>query len=108
MNRLENAGNDVLQRRFPKVDQTDLVHRPTDSTSTGAVHSSCTNSRPNCEFCSELFDSPDTRFGNLYGASVRRTVLDENGFVALPTIGQLFEASMLVLPKIHVERMADL
>lgn len=63
---------------------------------------------PECEFCSELINAPGHRFGNLYGPSISRAVLQHNGFVAIPTIGQLFEASMLVLPDEHIERMADL
>jgi diadenosine tetraphosphate (Ap4A) HIT family hydrolase len=62
----------------------------------------------NCEFCSELANPVDSRFKKLYGSVVSRTVVKDNGFVVMPTIGQLFEASMLVLPEQHIERMADL
>lgn len=63
---------------------------------------------PSCEFCSEFSNPIDSRFGKIYGSAVSRTVFKENGFVVLPTIGQLFEGSMLVLPDEHIERIADL
>ncbi|TWT68816.1 hypothetical protein Pan14r_10630 [Crateriforma conspicua] len=37
-----------------------------------------------------------------------RIVLETDGFVALPTIGQLFSGSMLILPRRHTERFSDL
>ena len=60
-----------------------------------------------CEFCDEFSGKSQNRFSQIYGG-LSRTIIRENGFVAVPTIGQLFPGSMLVLPVSHVERMADL
>jgi diadenosine tetraphosphate (Ap4A) HIT family hydrolase len=61
-----------------------------------------------CEFCFEFADASG-RFRTLYGdfASSRIVARSEN-FVALPTLGQLFPGSLLVLPERHVETCAAL
>jgi diadenosine tetraphosphate (Ap4A) HIT family hydrolase len=84
------------------------MHQPTNRTSARNYNRRFIDSVTDCEFCAELHDPVQSRFANLYGSQVSRTVLDEKEFVVLPTIGQLFEASMLILPSQHVERMADL
>ena len=61
-----------------------------------------------CEFCDELRDPARSRFGSIYGSAVSRIVIRKRGFVAQPTLGQIFEGSMLILPESHVETMAQL
>lgn len=56
-----------------------------------------------CEFCDELRGDPSARFPRLYGPNVNRVVAETKHFVALPTIGQIFEGSLLVLPREHIE-----
>ncbi|TWU19510.1 HIT family protein [Allorhodopirellula heiligendammensis] len=62
-----------------------------------------------CEFCDELAGVLSSRFANLYRNDLQtRVVLENDAFVALPTIGQLFAGSLLILPRRHAERLADL
>lgn len=60
-----------------------------------------------CEFCDELEGRADARFPSLYqGLEGSRILFETNHFVVIPTIGQLFRGSMLVLPREHVETSA--
>jgi diadenosine tetraphosphate (Ap4A) HIT family hydrolase len=62
-----------------------------------------------CEYCCELLTPKQSRFSSLYGLHTQsRIVYEQNNFVAMPTLGQLFKGSLLIFPKEHVERMADL
>ncbi|UUO07861.1 hypothetical protein M4951_05990 [Blastopirellula sp. J2-11] len=62
-----------------------------------------------CEFCDELSGASDSRFQRIYGQDLLdRTVFESDSLVAWPTIGQLFPKSILILPRRHVERFADL
>lgn len=62
----------------------------------------------NCEFCEE-FAGRSPRFENLYGklASTRIIARTEH-FVVIPTLGQLFPGSLLLLPVDHVETCSSL
>jgi diadenosine tetraphosphate (Ap4A) HIT family hydrolase len=61
-----------------------------------------------CEFCQE-FGGHSPRFENLYGRLARtRIVARTDRFVALPTLGQLFTGSLLLLPVSHLETCAHL
>lgn len=74
------------------------------------VHSSL-NSRNvlACDFCAELSGRGESIFARLYaGLLASRVVARQNSFVALPTIGQVFPGSLLVLPEDHVETLASL
>jgi diadenosine tetraphosphate (Ap4A) HIT family hydrolase len=67
------------------------------------------NSSMKCDFCAELSSRLDTHFHSIYaGLLESRISLRQGGFAALPTVGQLFEGSYLVIPTNHVERYADL
>ena len=60
-----------------------------------------------CDFCAELSGRRETIFARLYsGILESRIVLRSSGFAALPTIGQIFTGSLLVLPEEHVETLA--
>ena len=62
-----------------------------------------------CEFCQELAGYAGSRFRRIYGETlVSRTVIESTTFVVWPTIGQLLPKSILILPRHHVERFADL
>lgn len=62
-----------------------------------------------CEFCEEIIDSKIGSFYEIYnGTSSSRIIYEDHNFVILPTIGQLFKYSLLVIPKEHVERLSDL
>ena len=62
-----------------------------------------------CEFCEELVQPGQSRFARIYGSSTHGRLLAASaGFVAMPTLGQLFTHSLLVLPVAHVETLATL
>jgi len=62
-----------------------------------------------CEFCQELQGLPGNRFGAMYaGIAASRIVAQTEHFVVLPTIGQLFAGSLLILPRVHKETCAEL
>lgn len=61
-----------------------------------------------CEFCIELGGRPGARFANIYPQLGSRVLLREDGLVALPTLGQLFPGSLLLMPEQHYETCADL
>lgn len=59
-----------------------------------------------CEFCQE-FAGRSPRFESYYGRLVpTRIIARTDRFVALPTLGQLFTGSLLLLPVDHVETCA--
>jgi len=61
-----------------------------------------------CEFCQELRDAASSRFHRLYGGRVEsRVIARGHGLLAMPTLGQIFPHSLLVLPEEHKETMAD-
>jgi len=61
-----------------------------------------------CEFCDE-FAGRGGAFSSLYvNVLSERIVARRDGFVAFPTIGQLFPRYLLVAPIAHVERFASL
>jgi diadenosine tetraphosphate (Ap4A) HIT family hydrolase len=62
----------------------------------------------NCEFCVEIKAKELSRFNEIYIKKLNTRVVDyENDFLAMPTLGQIIEGSMLILPQYHVETMAD-
>lgn len=61
-----------------------------------------------CEFCDEFTNPKSSRFEQIYGSVVKsRIVANQGAFVAMPTIGQLFRGSLLILPVDHFETMAE-
>lgn len=61
-----------------------------------------------CEFCAE-FGGAGSLFEAIYGSVLSsRVVLEEDGFAVMPSIGQVFPGSLMVLPRAHIERFADL
>jgi diadenosine tetraphosphate (Ap4A) HIT family hydrolase len=62
-----------------------------------------------CEFCLEFGDVGLSRFHKIYrGSPSTRVVVRQGDVVALPTLGQLFTGSFLVLPVQHFDTSADL
>lgn len=62
-----------------------------------------------CEFCEELNLGRHSRFHRVYkGSASSRVVGATERFVAIPTVGQLFTGSLLVLPVRHAETSAQL
>ena len=63
----------------------------------------------NCEFCDEFRYPASSRFAQIYAPhAVDRVVAQRGNLVAMPTIGQLFPGSLLVMPITHTETMASL
>jgi diadenosine tetraphosphate (Ap4A) HIT family hydrolase len=64
----------------------------------------------NCEFCKELNDnSNDATFSKIYSGLIdSRIIFETDNFRVIPTLGQLFENSLLIISKAHVETMAEL
>lgn len=63
----------------------------------------------NCEFCAEFAGIRKSRFSEIYGSSFQsRVVTRTEHFVAIPTLGQIFDGSLLVLPVEHVETCAKI
>jgi diadenosine tetraphosphate (Ap4A) HIT family hydrolase len=61
-----------------------------------------------CEFCSELGQVSTSRFATIYGPVLNSRIVAQAGdCVAMPTLGQLFRGSLLVLPVKHIETMAE-
>lgn len=62
-----------------------------------------------CEFCQELQALPGNRFQEIYRDIVdSRIVAQTSHFVAMPTIGQIFPGTTLILPRKHEETCAGL
>lgn len=61
--------------------------------------------REGCEFCTELAGEP-SRFPSIYGIQ-NRVVARFGEIVALPSIGQLFPGTLLLLPRFHIETFAS-
>src|SRR5687767_8976601 len=60
-----------------------------------------------CEFCAELRNPQASRFGVMYASLLTTRVVRETpSFVVLPTVGQMFAGSMLIIPREHVETLA--
>ncbi len=62
----------------------------------------------NCEFCSELNEhSLDSSFLKIYSGLIDNRVIFETAkFRVLPTLGQMFQNSLLIVSKEHIETMA--
>lgn len=62
-----------------------------------------------CEFCLEFSESDASRFALAYGGTTgSRIIAKQEGVVVLPTLGQLFAGSLLILPLAHFETAADM
>ena len=62
-----------------------------------------------CEFCAEFQTDGPSRFRSSYqGLASHRILARSDGFVAMPTIGQMLEGSVLILPVAHHETCAAL
>ena len=63
-----------------------------------------------CEFCEELSNPESSRFAKMYASAfLENRILAQHGeFIAIPTIGQLFPGSLLILTKSHIETMSTI
>lgn len=90
------------------VDQTAKENRVMKALGNKSPEYSSTLRVSGCEFCDELTDPRSSRFGRIYGPTeTSRIVATYDAFVVMPTIGQLFRSSLLILPVDHFETMAE-
>jgi diadenosine tetraphosphate (Ap4A) HIT family hydrolase len=61
-----------------------------------------------CEFCLASVEGRSNRFSAIYPHLTSRIVAETEHFVAMPTIGQLFLGSLLILPRTHIETSAKM
>jgi len=62
-----------------------------------------------CEFCREFEESETSFFAHTYAGSARSRIIEKRGgIVVLPTIGQLFTGSLLIMPLEHFETAAQM
>lgn len=61
-----------------------------------------------CDFCRELAGSPTNAFARIYGPSANRVLFRSDTFVVIPSLGQIVEGYLLVLPIEHSKALADL
>jgi diadenosine tetraphosphate (Ap4A) HIT family hydrolase len=61
-----------------------------------------------CEFCLAENEGKSNRFSHIYPNLPSRIVAETEHFVAMPSIGQLFFGSLVVLPRTHIETSAKL
>ena len=62
-----------------------------------------------CEFCLEFSEACSSRFGLTYGdVTESRIIAEQDGIVVLPTLGQLFVGSLLIMPRDHFETVAEI
>jgi diadenosine tetraphosphate (Ap4A) HIT family hydrolase len=63
----------------------------------------------NCEFCSELTGSADNAFAEIYnGNPERRFLFRSRQFAVVPSLGQIVEGYLLVLPIEHFRTIGDM
>lgn len=62
-----------------------------------------------CEYCQEIRSPSESRFGRIYGGMIdNRVLLRTKTFIVMPTLGQIFKGSLLILPVEHIETLAAL
>jgi diadenosine tetraphosphate (Ap4A) HIT family hydrolase len=60
-----------------------------------------------CEFCDEFAGGISNSFSTLYG-NTGRIILSSENFNVIPTIGQIVDGYLLIVPKAHYRALADL
>jgi len=62
-----------------------------------------------CEFCDELSGGCENSYRRIYGADHQsRALLRSNNFAVIPSLGQILEGYLLVLPIKHFKALGDL
>lgn len=63
----------------------------------------------NCDFCEEINGTGVGTFYDIYNNIIKsRIIYEDSNFVVIPTMGQLFIHSLLILPKEHFESLSEL
>jgi diadenosine tetraphosphate (Ap4A) HIT family hydrolase len=61
-----------------------------------------------CDFCDEFSNGQQNAFARRYGQSPTRRILLDGPFRVLPTLGQIAEGHLLIIPVQHLCAVADL
>jgi len=62
-----------------------------------------------CDFCNEFCGRPDNAFHRLYaGGPATRVLFQSENFAVIPSLGQIVEGYLLVLPRRHYKALGDL
>jgi diadenosine tetraphosphate (Ap4A) HIT family hydrolase len=62
-----------------------------------------------CDFCNEFSGEPGNAFRRIYGGTPESRVLFRSDqFAVIPSLGQIFEGYLLVLPVMHFNALGDL
>jgi len=62
-----------------------------------------------CDFCNELSGSSDNSFGRIYGTDQESRILFRStSFAVIPSLGQILEGYLLVVPTKHFRAVGDL
>jgi diadenosine tetraphosphate (Ap4A) HIT family hydrolase len=60
-----------------------------------------------CDFCDELSRGNNNVFASFYGTSMDRAIWQSEDLTIVPTIGQIVEGHVLILPKKHITAFGD-
>lgn len=64
---------------------------------------------PRCDFCDELAGGSHNAFVMRYGPAIpNRCIVTHEGFCVLPSLGQIVEGHVLLIPQRHLTSMAEL
>jgi diadenosine tetraphosphate (Ap4A) HIT family hydrolase len=63
---------------------------------------------PGCDFCNEFAGRQDNAFSRIYGASKSRVLFRTGELIVAPSIGQIVEGYLLILPLQHFRASGDL
>jgi diadenosine tetraphosphate (Ap4A) HIT family hydrolase len=66
------------------------------------------NSVSSCDFCDEFSGGHSNAFTRRYGKMADRTIFDTGMFRVIPSLGQLVDGHLLVVPRRHFCAIADL
>jgi diadenosine tetraphosphate (Ap4A) HIT family hydrolase len=62
-----------------------------------------------CDFCNEFSGSPENAFQRIYGGDqFSRTLLRTEELAVVPSLGQIVEGYLLILPRVHFKAVGDL
>jgi diadenosine tetraphosphate (Ap4A) HIT family hydrolase len=79
------------------------------TTSTHTPMSSYLATKNDCEFCDEFAGGSANSFADHYAHEVAsRTILEQDGFRVLPSLGQIVPGYLLLVPKHHYRAFADM
>lgn len=61
-----------------------------------------------CDFCNEFAGSQSNRFSQIYSEESNRIIESSHSYNVIPSLGQLTEGHVLIVPKVHATALADM